>query len=521
MHTEYRKMHNLAQLVDSACGIHADKIAFRCLDQSITYAELRRQSRCLAHWLQHRGGLEAGDRVAIQLPNLIHYPIAAFAAIEAGLVVVNTNPLYTPREMRHQFVDSGAKAIVTLGQLLPGLEEIIDQTSISTVILADATDPGDRQKTRKAQYVSLHKVISAGTDLPPLAVSPARPRDIALLQYTGGTTGVAKGASLSHSNILHNTDQFLHAISDFARCRDNIFVCPLPLYHIYAFTVNMIGLFASGCTNLLIPNPRDLDSLVDQLRDVPFTGFSGLNTLFAGLCRHPGFRDLDFSHLRLTTSGGSALTSAAFESWQEVTGCTITEGYGLSETSPVVTINVPGRERLGTVGRPLVDSEIQIWDKSDRPVAAGEEGQIVVRGPQVMSGYWGRAEETAEAISADGFFRTGDVGVLLGDGSLKIVDRLKDMIIVSGFNVYPHEIEDVLSRHEKIIEAAVVGVADSKTGEAVCAHIVCGGELGEQEVIDHCREQLTGYKVPKKIVFHRELPKSSVGKILRRALRDN
>jgi long-chain acyl-CoA synthetase len=510
------EFNNIADLIEHSLEKYADKPAFSCLGQTLSFAEVDAKSKALACWLQQQPNLLPGDRIVIQLPNLIQYPIAAYAAFRAGLVIVNTNPLYTPREMQHQFKDSGAKAIILLSDLLPKLTEIKEHTDIELVITTGAADLLTGDMGAHSGCSSLNQILADCAD----AVLIPRPRnaldDNAVLQYTGGTTGVSKGACLTHSSIMANAEQTRLVLKHGCNEGEEIFVCPLPLYHIYAFSVNMLVFTTSGNLNILIPNPRDVDAFVQAIKPFKFTGFAGINTLFVGLCMHPDFKSLDFSALKITISGGTALTSSAVDIWKETTGCSISEGYGLSETSPVVCFNIPGQERLGTVGKPVEGTEIQLWDENDQIV---EEGQIVVRGPQVMAGYWNMPEETTKAITKDGFFKTGDVGIQLDDGTIKIVDRLKDMIIVSGFNVYPNEIEDVLSQHDAILEAAVIGEPDEKSGEKVCAYITVKSKVSENDIIAHCKVLLTAYKIPKKVVFMKELPKSSVGKLLRRELR--
>ena len=510
------KFNNIADLIESSLIKFADKPAFSCLGQTLTFAQIDQKSRALACWLQQHESLSPGDRIVIQLPNLNQYPIAAYAALRAGLIIVNTNPLYTPREMQHQFKDSGAKAIIILTDLLPKFNEIKEHTDITLVITTAAADLLTNDMSAPTGCIGLNQILAEYADAN-LAARPANLiDDNAVLQYTGGTTGVSKGACLTHRSIMANAEQTRLVLKEGCTEGEEIFVCPLPLYHIYAFCVNMLVFATSGNLNILIPNPRDVDAFVQAIKPFKFTGFAGINTLFVGLCSHPDFKKLDFSSLKITISGGTALTSSAVEMWKATTGCSISEGYGLSETSPVVCFNIPGQERLGTVGKPVADTEVQLWDEHDQIV---EEGQIVVRGPQVMAGYWNMPEETAKAITKEGFFKTGDVGVRMEDGTIKIVDRLKDMIIVSGFNVYPNEIEDVLTQHEQILEAAVIGEPDDKSGEKVCAYITVKSEISESDVIQHCKKLLTAYKIPKKVVFMEELPKSSVGKLLRRELR--
>ena len=509
---------NLGDFVDSVFNQHSDAPAFSCLGQSLSFKEVDEKSQALACWFQNEAGLKSGDRIAIQLPNLIQYPIAAYAAARAGLVIVNTNPLYTEREMAHQFTDSGAKAIVILADLLPKLDAIKDKTEIETVLVTGAPDllTGKTEVPNGCFGFTQAIAKGAGQNLSPRNQGLD---DISVLQYTGGTTGVSKGAALSHKNVLSNAAQTLEHLGD--KCGDGteIFISPLPLYHIYAFSVNMLMFFSKGNLNVLIPNPRDIEAFIGAIKPFQFTGFAGLNTLFVGLCQHPDFKALDFSKFHLTLSGGTALTTTAADVWKQVTGCSITEGYGLSETAPVLAFNRAGEEIIGTVGYPLVETEIEMGDEHGNTLAQGEEGELCARGPQVMTGYWKRPAETEKVMYEDGFFRTGDVGKILENGAIKIVDRLKDMVIVSGFNVYPNEIEDILTRHPNIIEAAVIGEPDEKTGEKVSAYIVVNKETEQSEIIEMCRKELTAYKIPKKITVLDELPKSTVGKILRRELR--
>jgi len=510
------KYRNLADFIEDSLEKYADKPAFSCLGQTLTFAEMEAKSRAMASWFQKQNQISPGDRIVIQLPNLNQYPIAAYAALRAGLVIVNTNPLYTSREMLHQFKDSGAKAIIILDELLPKLNEIKDDTDIEIIITTSVSDLISKTLSVEPGCYSFKQILeeNKGEKLSRRQLVSAR--DICVLQYTGGTTGLSKGACLSHTNLMANAEQTRLRLGTKCREAEEIFICPLPLYHIYAFTINMILFASSGNLNVLIPNPRDIKSFVNAIKPFKFTGMSGINTLFVTLSNNADFKGLDFSHFHLTTSGGTALTTAAAEIWKSVTGCSIAEGYGLSETSPVLCFNEPGKESLGTVGKPVEGTEIQFWDENDNPVA---EGQIVVRGPQVMNCYWNMPDETTHVLTEGGFFKTGDVGLRLADGSIKIIDRLKDMIIVSGFNVYPNEIEDILTQHNAITEAAVIGQPDIISGEKVCAYLSTSSEISQEEVVEHCKNLLTAYKVPKKIVFMAELPKSSVGKILRRKLR--
>jgi long-chain acyl-CoA synthetase len=511
-------INSLADYIEETFKKFDNKPAYNALGQTLSFAEIDSMSAQFGAWLLANGNLVPGDRIAIQLPNLLQNPIAVYGALRAGLVIVNTNPMYTPTEMAHQFSDSGAKALVILEDFLPKFEEIKDKTQIQTVIVTGAAQMLNKTKSASGLPCFI-QVFEEAKDL----TLPARPDisldDGSILQYTGGTTGVSKGAELTHRNVLANSIQTLERLGKRFDDGKEIIVCPLPLYHIYAFTVCMMTLFAKGALCVLIPNPRDMDAFVQQIKPHQFSAFAGLNTLFMGLCAHPEFPSLDFSKLKLTMSGGTALTSSAANLWKETTGCAVTEGYGLSETAPVLSFNEPGDEQIGTVGLPLIYTDIQMLDENDQAVADGKEGQIAAKGPQVMKGYWQRPEETAKVMTKNGYFKTGDIGVRLPNGCIKIVDRLKDMIIVSGFNVYPNEIEDALTKHPDILEAAVIGKPDERTGERVCAFVTVKNDIDKEEVLNHCRVLLTAYKIPKELHVIDELPKSTVGKILRRELR--
>lgn len=511
-------VNSLADYIELTFLKYGDKPAYHAIGQTMSFAEIEEYSAKFGSWLLSKGGLQPGDRIAIQLPNLLQNPIAVYGALRAGLVVVNTNPLYTSKEMAHQFKDSGAKALVILHDFLEKYEAIKEQCDIATVVVTDAPQMLTN-KQLDGPYPCYMQIFTEASEMS----LPERPKinldDACILQYTGGTTGVSKGAELTHRNVLANSIQTLNRLGERFSEGSEIIVCPLPLYHIYAFTVCMMTLFAKGAMTLLIPNPRDMDSFVEALKPHQFTAFAGLNTLFMGLCAHPEFPSLDFSKLKLTISGGTALTKSASDLWESTTGCSITEGYGLSETAPVVAFNQPGKEQLGTVGLPVDATDILLLDENDQPVEDGKEGQIACKGPQVMKGYWQRPDETANVMTKDGYFKTGDIGIRLPDGCIKIVDRLKDMIIVSGFNVYPNEVEEVLTQHPSILEAAVIGKPDEKSQERVCAFVTVNEQFNEAEVIAHCRESLTAYKIPKEINVITELPKSAVGKILRRELR--
>lgn len=517
-HIDLDEHPNLTSLLDSSMQTFASNPAFHALGQTFSFEEIDTLSQALAAYFQHHTQLKPGDRIAIQLPNLMQYPIAAFAALRAGLVLVNTNPMYTATETLHQLKDSGATAIVIIDSALQELEKILPQTEVITVITTSAGDSPTQYQASVSSYTSLYQAIDQAKGLP-LNQVEARGDDIVLLQYTGGTTGLSKGAMLSHNNLLANLQQTYSRLAFACEEGEETFICPLPLYHIYAFLVNMLLFFSRGNLNVLIPDPRDIASFVNTLKPFQFTGFAGLNTLFVGLCSHPDFGQLDFSKLKITLSGGTALTQGASDIWKKTTGCTISEGWGLSETSPVLTFNPPGHEQLGTVGLPLIDTRIEVWDENHTQVAPGEMGELIAFGPQVMQGYWQQAEATADVL-VNGGFKTGDIGRVLENGYIRIEDRKKDLILVSGFNVYPNEVENVISQHPQVMEAAVVGAADDKSGERVVAYVVKRSpELDVENLAAHCQEKLTAYKQPREYHFVSSLPKSAVGKILRRKLR--
>ncbi|MAX99765.1 MAG: long-chain fatty acid--CoA ligase [Oceanospirillaceae bacterium] len=515
----------------------ADRPAFSCLGQTLTYSELDRQSAAFAAYLQNETTLVPGDRIAIQLPNILQYPIVVFGAMRAGMVVVNTNPLYTEREMEHQFNDAGAKALVVLANMADKAEAVLPNTGIKHVII---TNVGDMHGTVKRllinsvlKYVKkevpsvnipgvvpLRKALSLGGGK---SFTPAKVdrNDVAVLQYTGGTTGVAKGAMLTHRNLISNMMQCHGLFNMILDEGKETVIAPLPLYHIYAFTVHCMVLLHTGNHSVLIPNPRDIPGFIKTLQTNEFSGFVGLNTLFVALCGNETFRALDFSKLKLTISGGMALTKDAADQWKSITGCEVAEGYGMTETSPVVSFNPPGYVKLGTIGMPVSSTACKVVDDDGVEQPIGQPGELCVKGPQVMKGYWQRPEATAETITDDGWLKTGDMAVISEDGYMKIVDRKKDMIIVSGFNVYPNEVEDVVVSHPDILEAAAIGVPDAKSSEAVKVFVVSKNEnLTAAEIKEFCRENLTAYKVPRYIEFRDELPKTNVGKILRRELRD-
>lgn len=519
-----------------ACQEFSASAVFTCMGHTINFRELDELSGKFAAYLQQHTHLKPGDRIAIQLPNVLQYPIAVFGAMRAGLVVVNTNPLYTAHEIKHQLNDSGAKALVVLANIAKNAATIIAETSVEQVIvteLADVHPPLKRLLINTVvKYVkklvpefSFPSQIKFNDALhmakQPWQAVAINPEDVAVLQYTGGTTGVAKGAMLTHRNLVANMVQLNEHMVDSFRKNQEIYIAPLPLYHIYSFTIHCTSAVSLGNHSILIPNPRDIPAFVATLQKYPFTLFVGLNTLFNALLRNPDFHKLDFSALHLTSSGGMALTTETANKWKELTGSTITEGYGLTETSPVVCSNQCNAVQYGTVGRPLPETECKVVDENGNDLPAGEAGELLIRGPQVMKGYWQRPEATAEVINAEGWFNSGDMAVISVDGFIKIVDRKKDMINVSGFKVYPNEVEDVLACHPDIVEAAVIGVPDSEGSEVVKAFVVSTNpDLDIKAVRDFAKTKLTAYKVPHQVEFCKDLPKTNVGKVLRRELRD-
>jgi len=492
------------------------------MGQTLSFTDMELLSRQFGCYLLDHCGLVPGDRVAVQLPNISQYPISIWGILRAGLVVVNTNPMYTAREQLHQFNDSGAKALVVLSDLLPVTEQVIPQTGVETVIATSATDLLQAQSlpdSSLSNLVAFNDALALGADKQ-LPKNLATMADVAVLQYTGGTTGPSKGAILSHGNVFSGLRMSKLSIRFAIEGEPDLLIAPMPLYHVFGFTMNAVGGFVGGSHSVLIPNARDIDAMVATMKQHQFTTMAGITTLLQGLMRHPQFDEIDFSKLRGIIAGGAALVKEVGDEWEARTGSRAFEGYGLSETTSVLACNGPDRSRIGTVGAPLLYQEVKLIDAEGASVANGERGEICTRGAHVMQGYWNRPEATAEAIDADGWFRTGDIGVMDKDGMVRIVDRLKDMVIVSGFNVYPNEIEDVAYGHRDIVECAVVGVADERTGEAVKLFVVSTNpDLTDQQVKDFCREQLTAYKVPKHVAFMDELPKSPVGKILRRELR--
>lgn len=529
---------NILDFYDEMIQCYGPRPAYSCLGNTITFNDLDRLANNFAAYIQTHTHLKAGDRIAIQLPNISQSPVALLGSLRAGLIIVNVNPLYTAAELEHQFNDSGAKALIVLANIADTVSTVLDKTSIETVIVTELADLHKSPKRQIMNFVvknvkkmvpdfSIPKaikftdVMKKGANKTPVAVHPIR-EDIAVLQYTGGTTGVAKGAMLTHGNLLANMLQAkpifdTFGLDDSGQC----IIQPLPLYHIYAFTVGLICL-SKGAHTVLIPNPRDLPALVKELGKWKFDAFCGLNTLFVALCNNEGFKKIDFSHLKMTLSGGMALTGFAADLWKKTTGKDIYEGYGLTETSPIVSVNSGNGMRIGTIGVPVPSTQIDIRDDNHKSLPLGESGELCVKGPQVMKGYWKREEATAESI-IDGWFYTGDIAILDEDGYLSIVDRKKDMILTSGFNVYPNEVEDVACNHEDILEACAVAAKDDRSGEVVHLYVVKSSQsaiISEASVIDFCRRSLAAYKVPKKVFFKEELPKTNVGKILRRKVQE-
>ncbi|HET8882682.1 MAG TPA: AMP-binding protein [Solimonas sp.] len=512
---------NLGDLLVEACREHGWHIALTQGDAHLRYAQLDALSERLAAFLATDLSLAAGERVALMMPNVLAYPLAICGVLRAGCVIVNVNPMYTARELRHQLCDSGARAIIVAEPFLDTVNAVLADTSVDTVIVA----PVDGMPQAGDAGYDHSGAAPLATALATRSALPARAQrygDTALLQYTGGTTGPSKGAELTHGNLLANLDQFGVWLGDTVAPAREVVITALPLYHIFAMTVNFLNFIRLGAKNVLISNPRDLPGMVETMRREGCTILTGVNTLYNGLLNTPGFESLDFSTLNLTMGGGSAIQPAVARRWQEVTGKVLIEGYGLSETSPVLTVNrIDSREFRPDIGLPLPATEISIRGDDGREVARGESGELCARGPQVMRGYWNKPDENAAAFTDDGYFRTGDMAMQDADGHYHIVDRKKDMVLVSGFNVYPNEIEAVCAEHRGVLESACIGVPDARSGEALKLFVVKRDPaLTEDALIAHCRKNLTAYKVPRQVQFVAELPKSPVGKILRRELRN-
>ncbi len=530
------KYENLLVFYEEVFDKHADKVAYTYMGKELTFKDVNILSRNFAAYL-HSRGLEPGDRIALMMPNILQYPIVMYGALRAGLIIVNTNPLYTPREMLHQFTDSGAKAVVIAELFASKLEEILDQTQIKVIMTASMGEMLSPVKGALVNFVvrKVKKMVPKYT-LPNVTtvkealkmgkrfeINPfeSRPNDTVLLQYTGGTTGVSKGAELTNRNLIANMMQIEAWMQGMLMRGNETALCPLPLYHIFAFSVNAMALFSLGINNVLIPNARDIKGLIKEWKKHKVSIFDGVNTLFNALVHHPDFGSIDFSTLKITVGGGMAVQNVVAEEWYRITNNVLSEGYGMTEASPVVTVNpVDGTARIGTIGLPVPSTLVRVANDQDEEVPVGESGELQVKGPQVMKGYYNRPDETAKTIR-NGWLCTGDIGYMDEDGFFTLIDRKKDMILVSGFNVFPNEIEDVIAQHPKVLEVAAIGVPDEKSGEVVKVCVVKKDKsLDEKELIDYCRTQLTGYKVPKHVEFRDDLPKSNVGKILRRKLRE-
>ena len=544
---DFSEYGSVIEVVEKSFKNYADRAAFTSIGLTMTYADIDERSAAFASYLQNHTNLKPGDTIAIQMPNILQYPIAMYGAMRAGLIVTNTNPLYTEREMLHQFNDSEAKALVCMDVFARSVQNVVANTGIETVIITSLADMLPTAKRVLINFATKYvkKVVPAyslpdsvrfrqalklGNAKPFKAVPPTGNDDTVILQYTGGTTGVAKGAELTNLNLVSNmlqAKQMMLQTDDSGNLvkgdKQSVVVAPLPLYHIYAFTVHLMALCEQGEHSILIANPRDTEMFIKMMKPWKLTTFVGLNTLFVSLMASPRFKELDFSELKSTLSGGTALIPATANRWKEITGVGISEGYGLTECAPVVAGN-PGNglERMGTVGQPVPGTSLKCIDDQGNEVAIGERGEICVRGPQVMKGYWKRPDASKDAFTEDGeWFRTGDVGIIDEDGFVSIVDRIKDMIIVSGFNVFPNEIEGVVAEHPSVENCAVIGVPDEKSGEAVKLFVVTqDSSLTAEDLKAFCKENLTAYKLPRFIEFRDELPMTPVGKILRRELKD-
>jgi long-chain acyl-CoA synthetase len=537
--TQYR---SLTHLLEESFRKYADRNAYVCMDKFMTYGELDQLSQRLAAWLQSKG-LAPGARVAIMLPNVLQYPVCMAAVLRAGYTIVNVNPLYTPRELQHQLCDSGAEAIIVLENFATTVEQVVEKTSVKHVIVAAMGDLLGAVKGTLVNFalrrvkkmvpafslpnsVTFKSVLAEGARLSMKPVTIGHD-DIAFLQYTGGTTGVSKGAVLLHRNVIANVLQneawLMPALGDVLKHEQLVFVCALPLYHIYALTICSLMATRLGGMNILIPNPRDMPGFVKELAKYKVNVLPAVNTLYNGLLNNADFAKLDFSSYKVCNGGGMAVQQTVADRWLKLTGCPIVEGYGMSETSPVATANrFDTKAFTGTIGLPLPSTDIAILDDDGKPVPLGEPGEIAIRGPQVMRGYWKREHENDQVFTPDGYFKSGDVGIMDANGNTRIVDRKKDMILVSGFNVYPNEIEAVVASHPGVLECACIGVPDKNSGEAVKLFVVRKDPaLTAEALLEFCKEELTAYKKPKYIEFRNDLPKSNVGKILRRELRDD
>jgi len=528
---------SVVNLFEESVKKFGNAIAYECMGKTITFNEVDQLSKKFASYLQNDLNMKKGDRVAIQMPNCLQYPVALFGTLRAGMVVVNTNPLYTPREMKHQFEDSGADAIVIVANFANNLEKIRHEIRAKHVIVTELGDMLGGLKGTIVNFVVKHvkkmvpaynlpraiswKKMMGSADASKFRREEMRLNDTAFLQYTGGTTGVSKGADLTHGNIVANMQQISAWMKPKLKDSEEIVITALPLYHIFALTVNCLAMMKIGAHNVLITNPRDMPGFIKELGKHKFTVITGVNTLFNGLLNQEPFHKLDFSALKVAVGGGMAVQQATAEKWEKVTGTPLAEGYGLTETSPVAVCNpIDGTERIGTIGIPLPNTDVKIIDDNGKDLPTGERGELCIKGPQVMRGYWNRPEETEKVMDGD-WFKTGDIAVIDEDGFVKIVDRKKEMILVSGFNVYPNEVENAIAMHPKVLETGVIGMPDDKSTEKVVAYVVPKDKsVTEEEIIAHCRNELTNYKVPREVYFADELPKTNVGKILRRKIKE-
>lgn len=533
-----QKYKSIVGILDEAMEKYKDRDAFHCMGRNLTYADIDALSKRFAIYLTKVLGLKKGSKVALMMPNILQYPVALFGTLRAGMIVVNINPLYTARELEHQLIDSGAEAIVIFENSCSVLQSVLPKTKVQHVLTSQIGDMLKFPKSKIVNFVIKHvkKMVPSwsiphakcfirelyAVNVDDFKSVEVESDSIAFLQYTGGTTGVSKGAELTHENIVANMLQITEWLkSEINGETKQIVITPLPLYHIFSLTANCFFFFSIGAQNVLITNPRDMPGFVKELGNWDFTALTGVNTLFNGLLSTPGFSDIDFSHMKLSLGGGMAVQKNVADKWRKVTHAPLLEAYGLSETSPAVCINPANqKEYNGTIGLPISSTIVSIRDDDGKVVAKGEPGELCVKGPQVMRGYWNRPEETAKVMTSDGFFKTGDIATMDEKGYFKIVDRKKDMILVSGFNVFPNEIEEVVCSHPGVFEAAAVGVADEKSGEVVKIFVVKSDQhLNSADLKSYCKENLTGYKVPRIIEFRESLPKSNVGKILRKELR--
>ncbi|PSL07442.1 AMP-binding protein [Cecembia rubra] len=528
---------SVVNLFEESVKKFGNAIAYECMGKTITFNEVDTLSKKFASYLQNELNMKKGDRVAIQMPNCLQYPVALFGTLRAGMVVVNTNPLYTPREMKHQFEDAGVDAIVIVANFANNLEKIRHEIPAKHVIITELGDMLGGLKGSIVNFVvkyikkmvpayNLPRAISwksmmAAANASKFKRTEMTLADTAFLQYTGGTTGVSKGAELTHGNIVANMQQISAWMKPKLKESEEIVITALPLYHIFALTVNCLAMMKIGAHNVLITNPRDMPGFIKELKNHKFTVITGVNTLFNGLLNQEAFAKIDFSTLKIAVGGGMAVQKATAEKWEKVTGTPLAEGYGLTETSPVAVCNpIDGTERIGTIGIPIPNTDVKVIDDNGNDLPAGEKGELCIKGPQVMRGYWNRPDETAKVMDGE-WFKTGDIAVIDEDGFVKIVDRKKEMILVSGFNVYPNEVENAIAMHPKVLETGVIGMPDDKSTEKVVAYVVPKDKsVTAEEIIAHCRNELTNYKVPREVYFAEELPKTNVGKILRRKIKE-